>query len=170
MPRTSERRKIIQQLEAYIVWQDFFEDWDDIETNEKDDDDNFGFIDQETPEELLQFVYAHRYLEPRNRIPKSRDWVENVLPNYDPVRFRQTLRVSSEGFQEIFENITSYSVFDLVFSLLLLESPILQGEFQFIAVIECFSKPRFFFLLTDLISNLKGSSPAPSGFFELSRF
>ena len=105
MPRTSERRKIIQQLEAYIVWKDFFEDWDDIETNEKDDDDNFGFIDQETPEELLQFVYAHRYLEPRNRIPKSRDWVENVLPNYDPVRFRQTLRVSSEGFQEIFETL-----------------------------------------------------------------
>jgi hypothetical protein len=96
-------------LEANIVWQNFFEETDDCE--EQDNDDNFGLINEETPEELLEFVYAQRYLEPRNRIPKSRDWSENVLPNYDPVRFRQTLRVSRESFQKILESIRSYHAF-----------------------------------------------------------
>ena len=70
-----------------------------LESDKKvDGDDNFGFVDEETPEELLEYVCAHRYLEPRNRIPKSRHWSENVLPNYDPARFYQTLTVSREGF------------------------------------------------------------------------
>ena len=112
MPRISERTRTIQSLEAAIIWKDFFESWDDSETDEEHgDDDDFGIIDQETPEELLAFVYAHRYLEPRNRIPKSRDWSENVLPNYGPVLFRQTLRVSREGFQIILENIRSHHAF-----------------------------------------------------------
>jgi len=116
MPRTSERAKIIQELEAYIVSKDFLDDWADFETNKQQDDNNLGFIDLETPEELLEFLYAHRYLEPRNRIPKSRHWSENVLPNYDPVRFRQTLRVSREGFQDILENIKSHHTFQAVHS------------------------------------------------------
>src|SRR5579862_2127612 len=44
----------------------------------------------------LEYACAHQYLEPRNHIPKSRHWSENVSPNYDPARFRQTLRVSPE--------------------------------------------------------------------------
>src|SRR5215469_6223659 len=53
--------------------------------------------------------------------------------------------------------------------LLLLESLLLQNEFQFIAVIKLFPKSRFV-TLARLDINLKGSSLAPRRFFELSRF
>jgi hypothetical protein len=43
--------------------------------------------------------------------PKGHDWSENVLPNYGPVLFRQTLKVSHEGFQIILENIRSHRAF-----------------------------------------------------------
>ena len=111
MPRKSERKEITEYLEAYIVWKDFFEDLEANKEPDHGDDNNFGIITEDTPEELLEFLYAQRYLQPRNRIPKSRHWSENVLPNLDPMRFRQALRVSREGFQDILENIKTHDVF-----------------------------------------------------------
>jgi DDE superfamily endonuclease len=110
MPRTAERKKIIQNLEELIIWKNF--EISDDEDIEKELDDEFvDFIDMETPEELLALVHATRYLEPRAPVPKSRDWSENILPKYDDYRFRQTLRVSREAFEFILQNIKSHPVF-----------------------------------------------------------
>ena len=111
MPRTAERTRIIQNLEALVIWKNFFEDSDNESNKESDDDVNFGFINEDTPEELLEFVYAQRYLEPRTSVPKSRDWIENILPKYDDERFRQMLRVSRHAFEFVLKSIESHSVF-----------------------------------------------------------
>lgn len=41
----------------------------------------------------------------RNNIPKSKDWVTNILPSYDEHRFKVALRVSRIQFKMILEEI-----------------------------------------------------------------
>lgn len=114
MPRTAERTRIVQYLEAMTIW-NLFEDSEDEADNESENeesnDENFGFIDEETPEQLLEFVYATRYLEPRVSVPKSRDWSMNILPQYDEMRFRQTLRVSRDAFDFVLQSVKSHPAF-----------------------------------------------------------
>lgn len=105
MPRSSERRRIIETLEALIVWENLAESSDE---EELDDDDE---ITGDNPEELLELIYSQRYLEPRVLVPKSREWAERVLPNHDDRRFRRTLRMSRSSFHFVLENIQSHRVF-----------------------------------------------------------
>src|SRR4051794_40125207 len=125
MPRTAERTRIVQYLEAKTIWGIFFGDLGDGADvgSESEADEGFengvdeeseneeGFIDGQTPEQLLELVYTSRYLEPRLSVPKSRDWSINVLPNYNDTRFRQTLRVSRNTFDLILDSIKAYPSF-----------------------------------------------------------
>lgn len=77
MPRTTQRKRIIQYLVAKTVSTNSFEE----SSNDKD----IGLINEETPEELLAFIYAKRYLNPRISVPKSHDWSANILPKYDDI-------------------------------------------------------------------------------------
>ncbi|XP_055711282.1 uncharacterized protein LOC129806600 [Phlebotomus papatasi] len=61
--------------------------------------------------EGLLIMITHRYLY-RTRVPKSSAWYERILPQYDPSRFLQMLRVSREEFDFILNEITD----DLVFT------------------------------------------------------
>lgn len=103
MPRTSQRIRIIQYLVAKTVWANSFQESSYIEDT--------GLINEETPEELLAFIYTKRYLEPRTPVPKSHEWCESVLPKYDDTRFRQIMRISRHAFAFILQSIKSHPTF-----------------------------------------------------------
>ena len=102
---------IVQNLETITLWKNLLEDSDDDINEASDIDEDSAVINEETPEDLLPFIYAERYLEPRISVPKSRDWSENVLPKYDDGRFRQIVRVSRNAFGIILWSIKSHPVF-----------------------------------------------------------
>jgi len=103
MPRTSERQKVIEFLEAYAIAKEFLESSDDEECDGEDIFDD--------PVELLALATSRRYLQPRIEVPKSRHWLKEVLPNLDPLRYRQSMRVSRETFQFILRSIENHAVF-----------------------------------------------------------
>ena len=113
MPRTSERTRIIQDLETLVLWKTFVDtsDSDDDTSTDSSNDEELGLITEDTPEDLLLLLYGQRNLEPRTQVPKSRDWSDRILPSYDGLRFRQTLRVSHDAFAFILQRISGDPVF-----------------------------------------------------------
>ncbi|RIB20283.1 hypothetical protein C2G38_2179754 [Gigaspora rosea] len=65
--------------------------------------------------ELVQILsFYPQTLKPRisyNHIPKSDDWVKNVLFNYDEIRFRKTLRMNKSTFFILVNQIQNHFVF-----------------------------------------------------------
>ncbi|OXA53469.1 putative nuclease HARBI1 [Folsomia candida] len=51
--------------------------------------------------ETMAFFKASRYIEDRNPVPKSFDWLEKVLPQLDEKRFRAQLRVNKSAFLDL---------------------------------------------------------------------
>ncbi|CAG8547755.1 14107_t:CDS:1, partial [Cetraspora pellucida] len=47
----------------------------------------------------------------RNSVPKSNDWVQNCLFNYNETEFRKTLRMDKKTFWILVEKIQYHSVF-----------------------------------------------------------
>ena len=53
-----------------------------------------------------------RYLKPRiYRVIKSKHWWKNVLPFYDPIRFKKILRMFPNNFQQLANLIRHHPVF-----------------------------------------------------------
>jgi hypothetical protein len=53
-----------------------------------------------------------RYLKPRiHRVAKSKHWWQNVLPFYDPIRFKKILRMFPHHFQQLADLIRDHPVF-----------------------------------------------------------
>src|SRR5260370_23522638 len=52
-----------------------------------------------------------RYGIPRNPVPKSDSWYQNILPNYNDEAFQQFLRVSRPDFWKILCLIENHPVF-----------------------------------------------------------
>ena len=112
MPRFSERMHIIQELESIALFYELFKDSDEEnESSEEDEEDNFGIIDFSSPAELLAVISTTRYLKHRLPVPKSRNWLEDVLPFLDDNRFRQQMRVSRTTFEFILHTIQSHPIF-----------------------------------------------------------
>jgi hypothetical protein len=100
MPQISERRKIIESLEGYAIAKQI--------TNNLDLENAEVFMD---PAELLALVMSQRYIQPHIKVPKSYHWFKEILPNLDPLRFKQNMRVSQETFQVILKSIRNHAVF-----------------------------------------------------------
>jgi hypothetical protein len=65
---------------------------------------------------ILQTVLIQRsntrYLNPRiYHVAKSKDWWQNILPLYDPIRFKKLLRMFSHHFQQLADLICPHPVF-----------------------------------------------------------
>ena len=96
---------LIQDLETLALFKEILNDIFDENTRSNSND----IIDLDTTE-LLALVRGTRYLERRHPVPKSRHWLEEVLPNLDPERYRQQMRVSCEAFRFILNSIENHDV------------------------------------------------------------
>ncbi|CAI2193656.1 2134_t:CDS:2, partial [Funneliformis geosporum] len=54
-----------------------------------------------------------RYLESRFRsdIAKSQEWWHSIIPKYDDIRFKKIMRMDSQSFQSLINNIEIHTVF-----------------------------------------------------------
>ena len=107
MSRISRRKRVIEDLEEWVVGRKFVEMCqDESESDEDSMQDNM----LDLPSHLLQIVNFSRYLE-RNDVPKSQDFYLNVLPILDDERFKQEIRMSRESFDNILSQISKDTVF-----------------------------------------------------------
>ncbi|GAU99305.1 hypothetical protein RvY_10330 [Ramazzottius varieornatus] len=78
-----------------------------LDLGEHDDDDEV-----DVPAVLLQFVTATRYLQ-RPEVPKSKHFVEYLLPALDDERFKEEVRMSRELFEMVLSKIVGHKAFNL---------------------------------------------------------
>ncbi|GAU97733.1 hypothetical protein RvY_08979 [Ramazzottius varieornatus] len=82
MPSTSERKRLIGDLEEWVVGRKLMKMNLDLDEDDDDDDDEV-----DVPTMLLQLVSATRYIQ-RPEVPKSKHFVQHVLPVLDDDRFK----------------------------------------------------------------------------------
>lgn len=112
MPRRSERAKAIEFLQVAAIVEELFADEEIDDPDDLFDDDEYGLgVDVTSPAFLLHFVQSRRYFNVRRDVPKSSNWVENVLPQLDEGRFRAETRVSRQAFDFILSKIQDHPVF-----------------------------------------------------------
>jgi transposase len=123
MPGKSKRKILIGQLEELALLDEICPDsssdssynssssdagsssGDDLGSDTDDEDDFFT-----SPLYLLSVFKSIRYLD-RSYVPKSRDFMEKILPILTEERFKSEIRISRNGFQEILRNIKNHPVF-----------------------------------------------------------
>lgn len=108
MPRTSERKSLLKDLEKAIAISS-------LDAREISSDSESSDSCMDTEEDALAEIYAavsfHRYLKPRTPVPKCCRWLIEVLPELDDVRFRAFVRVSRVKFRDILRQIENDPVF-----------------------------------------------------------
>ncbi|GAU97259.1 hypothetical protein RvY_08586 [Ramazzottius varieornatus] len=105
MPGTSERKRFIEDLEEWVVGRKLLKM--NLDLDEHDDDDEV-----DVPAVLLQLVTATRYLQ-RPEVPKSKHFVEYLLPAPDDGRFKEDVRMSRESFEMVLSKIVGHKAFNL---------------------------------------------------------
>ena len=85
MPRTSTKSEL-KELILLIGFSDLFECCDGGEP----------LLEEEDTLSLLTVLEFTRYVESRALIPKSRHWLETVLPKLDDKRFRSQVRMNKQ--------------------------------------------------------------------------
>jgi hypothetical protein len=66
----------------------------------------------------LEVIQSRRYLADRNQVPKSKHWIDQILPSQDESRFKQQLRVTRDefalilGYEKIIQGMKFYSVIE----------------------------------------------------------
>jgi hypothetical protein len=100
MPRRSNKKKLLQHILVRtiieITWAN------NIET-----------VDRELNnccEDVLSLL-SFRYTSPRLLVPKSKEWFYKVLPEYDNLRFKSSLRVDREDFEKLLNIISPSPIF-----------------------------------------------------------
>jgi len=127
MPRLSERKKFLQVLEQMALLEELLPESEisssDEETNstrsessgnessdgtttEEEDDDLFA-----SPLFLLSYFESVRYINRKSSVPKSRQYMESVLPELDDDKFKSEMRVSRDAFRFILNQIQDRQVF-----------------------------------------------------------
>jgi hypothetical protein len=133
MPHISKRRIFINRLEQLALLDEVCpenEDSSDSSDNTSEDDTSSTGTDSSntdadsssistdsssngsnSPLYLLSLFKSIRYISRRSCIPKSRHFMENILPMLTDERFKSEMRVSRNGFREILRNIRNHPVF-----------------------------------------------------------
>lgn len=70
-----------------------------------------GLDDFLAPENVIMYLEAFRYLNYRDKIPKSIDFVQNVLPLLDDYRFKQEIQMTRSAFNRLAGMLTSHAIF-----------------------------------------------------------
>ena len=61
--------------------------------------------------ELLRYLFQHRYLKVRKRLPKSGAWYHDVINRLPLNRFRHFFRMNPDSFLFILQKIENHAVF-----------------------------------------------------------
>jgi hypothetical protein len=85
---------------------------------EEEEEENGGSSSEEDENIIIKATLLQRlntrYLKPRiYRVVKSKCWWQNVLPFYDPGRFKKLLRMHSNHFMQLADIIRSHPVFSV---------------------------------------------------------
>ena len=91
MPRIGKKKKLQRDLDQIFIFQ-IFRSTLKIPKPE--------FVQKATHDYLLtsEIVSQCRYASNRNRVTKSKVWIESILPSLKGSRFRQQLRVNKATF------------------------------------------------------------------------
>lgn len=133
MPRYSKRKHFISCLEELALLDEVCPDGDTLSNDEYDSDISEMSIDSSsssgsdndisgTEEEeqenhftsplfLLLHYDSKRYFDVKTSVPKSRHFIETILPRLSDERFKSEMRVSNDAFNYILEKIKGNRVF-----------------------------------------------------------
>ncbi|GAU95305.1 hypothetical protein RvY_06946-2 [Ramazzottius varieornatus] len=104
MPIPSERKRLISDLEEWVVGRKLMKlNLDLAEADEEEDGADIATV-------LLQLICATRYLH-RPEVLKSTHSVQYVLPLLDDERFKQEVRMSRDAFERTLGRISDRNVF-----------------------------------------------------------
>jgi hypothetical protein len=108
MPKISERKKIINEIEQVLILQKLIdssseESSSDIDEHLDDDDDNLQI--------LYEQIQCNRYLELREHIARAPDHLDWLLFQLDEKRFKQEIRITRYYFQELLAKIENHPIF-----------------------------------------------------------
>jgi hypothetical protein len=104
MPKSSGRQLFLEGLSEIIILNSDCEN-EDYESYFESIDSNNTLLDI-----FIQFT-LQRYLEPREHVTRSSDFVNFVLHELDERRFRQEARMTKQCFQELVALVEGHSVF-----------------------------------------------------------
>ena len=107
MPLKSRRKRVIEDLEEWVVGRKLVEMCQEESDSEEDSIQDYIM---DLPLQLLHIVHSTRYLE-RSDVPKSQDFYLKILPILDDDRFKQEIRMSRESFNNILTQTSKDPVF-----------------------------------------------------------
>ena len=110
MRHDSTRKREIRELETIAVAEEMLEIVMGND-NQKTRTSLDAFYDNISAQNLLLLVSSQRYLSPRNSVPKSKEFLQVVLPVLDESRWRQEIRMSKEAFKTLAQHLSQHKVF-----------------------------------------------------------
>ena len=109
MPKKSERRKLIDDIEQELILRKlgFFSEDEELD---EDNCDHLGDDDDDLWRLYTQ-VQSNRYLEPREHVARAPERLNWLLLELDDKRFKQEVRVTKAFFQELLVKIEDHHIF-----------------------------------------------------------
>ncbi|KAE8243924.1 hypothetical protein A4X13_0g6885 [Tilletia indica] len=110
MPKASKRSLLIEEATAFAVVQRLREAAQEASVDVAQPFDRNPKLSLFLWANILQ-LEQQRYLVERLRVPKSSEWINNILPELDDERFRSWMRMDRRSFKYILALIQDHSIF-----------------------------------------------------------
>src|SRR5271155_4971633 len=111
MPRKTERKLVIEQIEQELILRNLLESSSEEESSSVENSSS----DQDDSDDDIWALYAqvlsNRYLESREGVARAPERLDWLLYNLDNGRFRQEVRITRLHFWELVNKIESHTVF-----------------------------------------------------------
>ncbi|XP_055330076.1 uncharacterized protein LOC129582574 [Paramacrobiotus metropolitanus] len=108
----SARQRAIKDVEMAMVVEAVDQLLSSSDSNFSDDEDSSSDRDDLlSPLSIRAYLEGTRYAAARESLPKSKDFIDNILPYYPEARFRQHTRMSKSGFNKIYMLIKDEEIF-----------------------------------------------------------